>query len=601
MSGVSVRLLALCLCLLGVIPARTQVSVSATAGAGGPTSYPKLSAAFDAINAGTHRGVITVTITSSYTETVMARLGASGSGPAQYSSVQVQPATGGNITVTSDLTGPMIRLDGAKNVTIDGRNPTTEEPGCTFMNTRQFGDSYVIEFTNGASQNLVRYCTLRGSVGVVYMGYTNTGNGNNFNTIEHCRIGNAGAYPYTCISSAGDQTAVNTGNRYLNNQIYNFSQYGYYEGNFSPTGASLNTVLEGNEFFMEGTPPAVSNEIAAIHIDNLAYNVTISRNYIHDLKAPAVPGPATTLAGIQLVGVDLIRVTNNMIVLESETAPSVAGIQQYSMFTTGIKINYNTVLIRGTATVPTSSVAFYRSLNATSHDTVRNNIFVNTRVAPLNAGLYQSALVLPAAAGGLLPIHSDYNILYSSGNAGNVLGVLQGSGGSANVSTTLAGWTAAANQDQHSLQALPVFVSNTDLHLQPAANAAIGNRGIPVPDIGTDYDGTARHPSTPDIGADEFSPPVVTSLVHPESPVSVRLSPNPVSEEAWLHVQSRKAGTMYWTLTDASGRTVLRFRQALPAGTYTEALHLGWLPAGIYQLAAVMGAERVAQIRFIKK
>ena len=57
-----------------------QVSVTATAGTTGPTAYTTLKGAFDAVNAGTHQGVITIAITGNTTETATAALNASGSG-----------------------------------------------------------------------------------------------------------------------------------------------------------------------------------------------------------------------------------------------------------------------------------------------------------------------------------------------------------------------------------------------------------------------------------------------------------------------------------------------------------------------------------------
>src|SRR5262245_13753331 len=62
--------------------AGAQVSVTATAGTTGPTTYTTLKGAFDAVNAGTHQGAITIAITASTTETATASLNASGSGSA---------------------------------------------------------------------------------------------------------------------------------------------------------------------------------------------------------------------------------------------------------------------------------------------------------------------------------------------------------------------------------------------------------------------------------------------------------------------------------------------------------------------------------------
>jgi hypothetical protein len=50
-------------------PVGGPVTVTATAGTPGPTNYPTLKDAIDAINAGTHQGDITVSIVTSTTET----------------------------------------------------------------------------------------------------------------------------------------------------------------------------------------------------------------------------------------------------------------------------------------------------------------------------------------------------------------------------------------------------------------------------------------------------------------------------------------------------------------------------------------------------
>ena len=54
-------------------------------------NYSTLKAAFDAINAGTIHGVIILQITGSTTESSSAKLNASGSGSASYSSLTIYP------------------------------------------------------------------------------------------------------------------------------------------------------------------------------------------------------------------------------------------------------------------------------------------------------------------------------------------------------------------------------------------------------------------------------------------------------------------------------------------------------------------------------
>ncbi|HXU36937.1 MAG TPA: hypothetical protein VN937_11290 [Blastocatellia bacterium] len=103
------------------------VTVTATAGTTGPTDYGTLKLAFDAINAGTHQGVITVNIVASTTEgATPAVLNSNGAGTASYTSVLIQPSNDGVSVAGASPTGRgVIELNGADNVTINGDNPGT--------------------------------------------------------------------------------------------------------------------------------------------------------------------------------------------------------------------------------------------------------------------------------------------------------------------------------------------------------------------------------------------------------------------------------------------------------------------------------------------
>ena len=111
------------LCLL-VQQAHSQVSVTATAGTAGPTSYTTLSAAFTAINSGTHQGDITINITGNVTQPAAPQaLYASGISTALYTSILIKPdAPGRIINSAATPTGSrgIIDLLGADNITIDG-------------------------------------------------------------------------------------------------------------------------------------------------------------------------------------------------------------------------------------------------------------------------------------------------------------------------------------------------------------------------------------------------------------------------------------------------------------------------------------------------
>jgi hypothetical protein len=57
--------------------------------------------------------------------------------------------------------------------------------------------------------------------------------------------------------------------------------------------------------------------------------------------------------------------------------------------------------------------------------------------------------------------------------------------------------------NQHSLSVIPLFKSETDLHVK---ETTLNNAGLPLPVITRDIDGEPRSINNPDIGADEFNP-----------------------------------------------------------------------------------------------
>ena len=96
-------------------------SINSSDASVGVAPYATLKAAFDAINAGTLKANVNLYVVNNTTETATATLNASGSGSASYSSVLIQP-TGGSFTIAGAIAGPLIDLNGADNVTMDGLN-----------------------------------------------------------------------------------------------------------------------------------------------------------------------------------------------------------------------------------------------------------------------------------------------------------------------------------------------------------------------------------------------------------------------------------------------------------------------------------------------
>ena len=111
------------------------IEVESTAGTTTPTAYATLKASFDAINAGTHKGNITIDVCGDSTEAATAALNASGSGSASYSKITISPAGGAARTISGAIAAgsPLIDFNGADNVKFDGLNANSNS--LTLSNT----------------------------------------------------------------------------------------------------------------------------------------------------------------------------------------------------------------------------------------------------------------------------------------------------------------------------------------------------------------------------------------------------------------------------------------------------------------------------------
>ena len=141
----------------------------------GAVSYATLTAAFAAINAGTHTGTVTVSITADTNEgTGTAILNASGTGAASYTSLSITPSGARTITGATTAGNPMIDFNGADNVSIDGLN--TGGNSLTISNTAASATSgtSTIRFIGGATSNTITNASILGSATMVVG--TNGGN-----------------------------------------------------------------------------------------------------------------------------------------------------------------------------------------------------------------------------------------------------------------------------------------------------------------------------------------------------------------------------------------------------------------------------------------
>ena len=117
--------------------------------------YPTLNEAFFDINNGNIQGVLVLQIIDNITESTTAELFESGNGGlSNYTSVTIYP-TGSGFTINGPLDAPLISLNGAVNVTIDGRvNATGSAKDLIITNESTGTSASTIQFINDAANNI---------------------------------------------------------------------------------------------------------------------------------------------------------------------------------------------------------------------------------------------------------------------------------------------------------------------------------------------------------------------------------------------------------------------------------------------------------------
>ena len=228
-----------------------------------------------------------------------------------------------------------------------------------------------------------------------------------------------------------------------------------------------------------------NNEVRFASNSGICYGIYAGYNNGYSLiaKNKVYLSGTSTQYGISSVGklttsTTYMDIINNFVTQYGSTSNTVYAI--YFSSTNYVNLYNNSVNVTGGSL--TAGRAFYQT-GGTFHKVV-NNIFRNS------GGGFAYYIGTPAGIN-----TSDYN---SFSTTGNVLAYWN-----ANCSTLVALRTANS-KDIYSNDMNPGFESVSDLHI---GNAGFDNLGTPLIEVIDDIDGELRHATTPDIGADEFTPP----------------------------------------------------------------------------------------------
>lgn len=499
-----------------------------TVGSGG--DYASLSGAgglFEAINAGVLTGSLGVNIVSDVAEDGTVSLNSwleEGSGG--YT-LTLKPDSATVRTVSGNINGSLITLNGADRVVIDGSFGGTGRY-LTFRNLSTGTSACTLRLANDASSNTVSNCVVEGAtksttLGVIGFSAAAT-TGNNNNLITGCQVrdlSTTSGVPNRLIGVATSSVS-SSGNTVSNSELFNFNL----QGILLPAGGSGKWTISGNNIY-EVTPAASSN----VGISILGGGShTISGNYIHGLLTTG-----TQSTGISCTGAGSAIIKGNRITalsLNSATT-TVYGIFANSTTTASLQIQNNQITLF--PVTPTSATLYGLYFNATAPGSVflaysyNNSVVIGgvengTRSSwaaaclGLYSGIFQNTLLMNFRSGtaGCLTLIPN---LYTSLNNN----VYAGTGATAanfmsvnNAPVSFASWQSSSidRNSQGGIAGSGSFTSamfadapNGDLHLVSGGSSLVNSTGIPISGLVDDYDGDRRNSATPSIGADEFPQP----------------------------------------------------------------------------------------------
>jgi uncharacterized repeat protein (TIGR01451 family) len=461
------------------------VIVTATAATTGPSAYASVKAAFDAINAGTHQGAVTVSINSSTTEgATPATLNGSGAGAASYTSVLIRPVNDG-VSVSGNPAGGLgvIQLNGASNVTIDGDNPNTggtnrnltisntasntttfnsvirialATTGATAANNDTIKNLIVLgsatgrnisgaSSTTGSENTTYGILASSGSTGVTAAPAAVTSVSSTIGSpatasnllIQNNSVTTAGR----AISTQGAATTVFSGLQIKDNVVGNATAAATSQVYASAilVNGTANGIVSGNTLYLEGfLASSTSGANQAISVGVLSTNtsgVTVEKNRVARVRNNATDTwPAV---GINLGGGNNHIVQNNFVydIMNNMVAGAGGGGTTFGAYGirvasgTGHKVYHNSVHLFGVlpgATSTNLTTAFIIVNTSQTGMDVRNNLFSNEQTGgnPTTTNVRHAVIYLPSGATSAMNLTLNNNAYLQGPAASGALSLL---------------------------------------------------------------------------------------------------------------------------------------------------------------------------------
>ncbi|MCX7877089.1 MAG: T9SS type A sorting domain-containing protein [Ignavibacteria bacterium] len=258
---------------------------------------------FNAVNTQGLSGNVTVFVTSNTSESGAVSLN-------QWTgnfTITIRPNSAVVYNISGDVNSPLINLNGADNLIIDGR---FDGSGRYLRFTNLNTDNPVFRFINDAKSNVITYCIIEGlnsnlSSGLIFFSITNGNDGNDNNTISNCLIRSSGGNYINAIYSNGTTSTSqrnNSGISVTDNEIIDFFRDGFIASGITLTGGSTEWTISGNSFYQTSSrsvTQATGWNVIYVNTSS-ANNITVSGNYLGGSAANCGGSPWTVSGSVTI-------------------------------------------------------------------------------------------------------------------------------------------------------------------------------------------------------------------------------------------------------------------------------------------------------------
>ena len=601
----SLRRLAAAALVLLSLPVFSQLSGTYTINPSGTgtTNYASFSAAVTALTTSGVSGPVTFNVAAgTYSEQIV--IGAiTGSSATNHVTFQKAPTATGAAVLTFAATSTAnytVRLTAASNLTFKN---------LTLANTTVSGQTVggIVEYGGSTSNIQFINNTFNGNAGInssnawgaIRWGSVPSSGygigvwkfiGNTFNNISYAVNINGSAL-------------INADSVIVQNNTINcsyFHVYTNYAKNVVATNNTMNTTTGGigyNQVLYPSTTVVFSNNT----MSGMAYgfasfvssNSTSALNYTINNNTMTSSPIASTNYGIVIGGsstaanaISLVTIKNNNISLNGTSSSwGIHTAYVNSAVATPSEISNNMIAIVAPATA--TAYGFFPS-HVANMNVVHNTFSVVGGSPTAGRGVYvnRNTSATTFTVGGLnmrnniiSNVGPGYAVeIASTANTAAMLGTISNNAYQGNAVnpfrngttnfTTLPAWQTAVNNDKGSVFGTIVFFSNQDLHVQ---SGLPNNMADPAFSTTQDIDGQTRSTTTPDIGADEYTPKtcIEATLFNAAtvSATTANVSWTTTNQPIGFRVRFRKENTNAWvSFATTSGSTTLTGLQ--PNSTY---------------------------------